>query len=137
MFTKAELIERAGLKTDFTETMNPEQLEKLNEMFNGDFAGAMAKTDADIERGIDLFLSAVGRRADVWLNDKKKTKTVTGISYDDKNDYYILEFDDNGRFMFRNGGFSSFGANGGYFGIHDPKQGKNGVQFIDYKPTGE
>lgn len=136
MLTKAEIIERAALKIDLS-AMNAEQLEKLNEMFNGDYAGQMAETDAAIERGVDLFLSAVGRPVDVWYNGNKKTKTVTGISYDKENDYYVLEFDDKGRFMFRNGGFSSFGGNGGYFGIYDPKQGKNGVQFIDYKPTGE
>lgn len=129
-------MERAALKIDLS-AMNAEQLEKLNEMFNGDFAGQIAETDAAIERGVDLYLSAVGRRVDVWLNDKVKTKTVTAISYDKENDYYVLEFDDKGLFMFRNGGFSSFGGNGGYFGIYDPKQGKNGVQFIDYKPTGE
>lgn len=136
MLTKAEIMERAALKIDLS-AMNAEQLDKLNEMFNGDYAGAMADTDAAIERGVDLYLSAVGRRVDVWYNGNKKTKTVTGISYDKENDYYVLEFDDKERFMFRNGGFSSFGGNGGYFGIYDPKQGKNGVQFIDYKPTGE
>lgn len=136
MLTKAEIMERAALKIDLS-AMNADQLEKLNEMFNGNYAGQMAETDAAIERGVNLYLSAVGRQVDVWLNDKVKTKTVTGISYDKENDYYVLEFDDKGRFKFRNGGFSSFGDNGGCFGLHDPKQGKNGVQFINYKPTGE
>lgn len=47
MITKAEIMEKAALKIDLS-TFPAEALEKMNEMFNGDYAGAMAKTDADV-----------------------------------------------------------------------------------------
>lgn len=59
MLTKAEIMERAELKVDLS-ILPAEALEKMNEMFNGDYAGAMAETDAAIEKGVDLYLSAVG-----------------------------------------------------------------------------
>lgn len=49
MITKAEIMEKAALKIDLS-TFPAEALEKMNEMFNGDYAGAMAKTDAELRR---------------------------------------------------------------------------------------
>lgn len=72
MITKAEIMEKAALKIDLSE-FPAESLEKLNEMFNGDYAGAMAKTDAEIEKGVDLYLSAVGRSVEVWHKGKSHT----------------------------------------------------------------
>lgn len=57
-------MERAALKVDLS-TFPAEALEKMNEMFNGDYAGAMAETDAAIEKGVDLYLSGVGRPVEV------------------------------------------------------------------------
>lgn len=133
MITKAEIMETAALKIDLS-TFPAEALEKMNEMFNGDYAGAMAETDAAIERGVDLFLSAVGRPVEVWSDGKAKATAVARIDYDPKDDYYILEFRDKGRFMFRNGGFSSLGHTGEFYGIVNDPEKKSGIKFINYKP---
>lgn len=122
-------MERAALKMDLS--LFPElSIEKLNEMFNGDYAGAMAETDAAIERGVDLYLSAVGRSVEVWNKDKSHITKVARIDYDKKDDYFVLEFDDRGTFRFRNGGFSSLGRNGEFYGIYDPAVGKCGIKFL-------
>lgn len=75
MLTKAEIMERAELKVDLS-ILPAEALEKMNEMFNGDYAGAMAETDAAIEKGVDLYLSAVGRRVEVLTDGKAKATTL-------------------------------------------------------------
>ena len=85
MITKAEIMEKAALKIDLS-TFPAEALEKMNEMFNGDYAGAMAKTDAEIEKGVDLYLSAVGRSVEVWHKGKSHTTKVARIDYDAKDD---------------------------------------------------
>lgn len=129
MLTKAEIMERAALKIDLS-AMNAEQLEKLNEMFNGDYAGQMAETDAAIERGVDLYLSAVGRSVEVLNKGKSHTTKVTRIYYDELDDYFVLVFNDWGTFRFRNGGFSSLGHSGEFYGIFDPAVGKCGINFL-------
>lgn len=92
-------MEKAALKIDLSE-FPAESLEKLNEMFNGDYAGAMAKTDAEIEKGVDLYLSAVGRSVEVWHKGKSHTTKVARIDYDTKDDYFVLEFSDRGNVPF-------------------------------------
>lgn len=42
MITKAEIMEKAALKIDLS-TFPAEALEKMNEMFNGDYAGGDGK----------------------------------------------------------------------------------------------
>lgn len=129
MLTKAEIMERAELKVDLS-ILPAEALEKMNEMFNGDYAGAMAETDAAIEKSVDLYLSAVGRRVEVLTDGKAKATTVARIDYDKENDYYVLEFADKGRFMFRNGGFSSLGHTGEFYGIVNDPEKKSGIKFL-------
>lgn len=129
MITKAEIMETAALKIDLS-TFPAESLEKLNEMFNGDYAGAMAKTDAEIEKGVDLYLSAVGRSVEVWHKGKSHTTKVARIDYDTKDDYFVLEFSDRGTFRFRNGGFAPLGHSGEFYGIFDPAVGKCGIKFL-------
>lgn len=51
MITKAEIMEKAALKIDLSE-FPAESLEKLNEMFNGDYAGADFDQWGDCEFGI-------------------------------------------------------------------------------------
>lgn len=122
-------MEKAALKMDLS--LFPElSIEKLNEMFNGDYAGSIAKTDAAIERGVDLYLSAVGRSVEVWNKGKNHITKVARIDYDKKDDYFVLEFEDRGTFRFRNGGFSSLGHNGEFYGIYDPAVGKCGIKFL-------
>lgn len=122
-------MEKAALKMNLS--LFPElSIEKLNEMFNGDYAGSIAKTDAAIERGVDLYLSAVGRSVEVWNKGKAKNAKVVRIDYDPKENYYILIFDDRGTFRFRDGGFSSLGHNGEFYGIYDPAVGKCGIKFL-------
>lgn len=129
MITKAEIMEKAALKIDLSE-FPAESLEKLNEMFNGDYAGAMAKTDAESEKGVDLYLSAVGRSVEVWHKGKSHTTKVARIDYDTKDDYFVLEFSDRGTFRFRNGGFAPLGHSGEFYGIFDPAVGKCGIKFL-------
>ena len=129
MITKAEIMEKAALKIDLS-TLPAEALEKMNEMFNGDYAGEMAKTDADIEKGVDLYLSAVGRSVEVWHKGKSHTTKVARIDYDAKDDYFVLEFSDRGTFCFRNGGFAPLGHSGEFYGIFDPAVGKCGIKFL-------
>lgn len=126
-------MEKAALKIDLS-TFPAEALEKMNEMFNGDYAGAMAETDAAIERGVDLYLSAVGRSVEVWNKGESHTTKVARIDYDPKENYYILEFTDRGTFRFRDGGFSSLGHRGEFYGIFDPAVGKCGIKFLGYEP---
>lgn len=133
MITKAEIMETAALKIDLS-TFPAEALDKMNKMFNGDYAGAMAETDAAIERGVDLYLSAVGRRVEVWNEGKTRYTTVARIDYDKENDYYVLEFEDKGAFRFRNGGFSSLGHSGEFYGIVNDPEKITGIKFINYKP---
>lgn len=71
-------MEKAALKIDLS-TFPAEALEKMNEMFNGDYAGAMAETDAAIERGVDLYLSAVGRSVEVWNKGKAIQQRLPGL----------------------------------------------------------
>ena len=122
-------METAALKIDLS-TFPAEALDKMNEMFNGDYAGAMAETDAAIERGVDLFLSAVGRPVEVWHKGKSHTTKVARIDYDTKDDYFVLEFDDRGTFRFRNGGFSSLGHTGEFYGIVNDPEKKSGIKFL-------
>lgn len=129
MITKAEIMEKAALKIDLS-TFPAEALEKMNEMFNGDYAGAMAKMDAEIEKGVDLYLSAVGRSVEVWHKGKSHTTKVARIDYDAKDDYFVLEFSDRGTFCFRNGGFAPLGHSGEFYGIFDPAVGKCGIKFL-------
>lgn len=129
MITKAEIMEKAALKIDLS-TFPAEALEKMNEIFNGDCAGAMAKTNAEIEKGVDLYLSAVGRSVEVWHKGKIHITKVSRIDYDAKDDYFVLEFSDRGTFRFRNGGFASLGHYGRFYGILDPAVGKCGIKFL-------
>ena len=129
MITKAEIMEKAALKIDLS-TVPAEALEKMNEMFNGAYVGAMAKTDAEIEKGVDLYLAAVGRSVEVWHKGKSHTTKVARIDYDAKNDYFVLEFSDRGTFRFRNGGFAPLGYSGEFYGIFDPAVGKCGIKFL-------
>lgn len=129
MITKTEIMEKAVLKIDLS-TLPAEALEKMNEMFNGDYAGEMAKTDAEIEKGVDLYLSAVGRSVEVWHKGKSHTTKVARIDYDAKDDYFVLEFSDRGTFCFRNGGFAPLGHSGEFYGIFDPAVGKCGIKFL-------
>lgn len=85
MITKAEIMQTAALKIDLSE-FPAESLEKLNEMFNGDYAGAIAKIDAEIEKGVDLYLSALGRSVEVWHKGKSHITKVARIDYDKKDD---------------------------------------------------
>ena len=124
MITKAEIMEKAALKIDLS-TFPAEALEKMNEMFR-----AMAKTDAEIEKGVDLYLSAVGRSVEVWHKGKSHTTKVARIDYDAKDDYFVLEFSDRGTFRFRNGGFAPLGHSGEFYGIFDPAVGKCGIKFL-------
>lgn len=64
-------MEKAALKIDLSE-FPAESLEKLNEMFNGDYAGAMAKTDAEIEKA----LIYICRRLGVLLRCGTKVKAI-------------------------------------------------------------
>lgn len=129
MITKAEIMQTAALKIDLSE-FPAESLEKLNEMFNGDYAGTIAKLDAEIEKGVDLYLSAVGRSVEVWHKGKSHITKVARIDYDKKDDYFVLEFDDRETFCFRDGGFSSLGHSGEFYGIFDPAVGKCGIKFL-------
>lgn len=128
MLTKKEILEKADIRFD-TSIFDAQGLEKLNEMFGGDYAKHFAKTSEDIERGVDLFLSAVGKKVTVWNNGKSKNTVVVKIDYDKERDYFFLFFEDKGSFGFRNMGFSCLGSTGEYYGICNDPQKKSGICF--------
>lgn len=133
MITKAEIMEKAALKIDLSE-FPAESLEKLNEMFNGDYAGAMAKTDAEIEKGVDLYLSAVGRSVEVWHKGKSHTTKVARIDYDTKDDYFVLEFSDRGSSVFAMAALHRWDIRGNFTGYSTPPLENVELNFCKTKP---
>jgi len=128
MLTKKEILERADIRLDVS-LFDAKGLEELNNMFGGDYAKHFAKTSKNIEQGVDLFLSAVGKQVTVWNNGISKNTTVSKIDYDEKKDYYIIFFEDKGSFGFRNMGFSCLGNTGEYYGICNDPEKKSGICF--------
>ena len=133
MITKAEIMEKAALKIDLS-TFPAEALEKMNEMFNGDYAGAMAKTDAEIEKGVDLYLSAVGRSVEVWHKGKNHTTKVARIDYDAKDDYFVLEFSDREHSVFAMAALRRWDIPGNFTGYSTPPLENVELNFCRTKP---
>lgn len=71
MITKAEIMERAALKIDLS-TFPAEALEKMNEMFNGDYAGAWQKWTPRLKKA----LIYICRRLGVLLRCGTQVKAI-------------------------------------------------------------
>ncbi|MDH6358946.1 hypothetical protein [Parabacteroides sp. PF5-9] len=129
MLTKAELMERACIHIDLS-IFTEEALQELNKLFDGKYEEQVKKTTEAIERGIDLYLDSVGKQVEVWKDGFKTIKTITGIDYDEKDNFYVIVYNDGGRLLFRNGAFSSFGVFGEYYGISTTPEKKSGIKFL-------
>jgi hypothetical protein len=128
MMTKEEILEKADIPLDLS-IVDAKVLGELNKMFGGNYVEHFKKNSEYIEQGINLFLSAVGERVSVWHNGKRKDAVVSKIDYDKGKDCYVMFFEDQGSFSFREGGFACLGRDGEYYGICNDPDKKSGIKF--------